>query len=402
MLYQTLFYPVFLPGALLVYWLICKTEQQRVFCIGILSFLFLCVADVSGNTFSFAVPSLIGLTLQSFVVFILGKRLHTDPGKLKLSLTFVVPLSVYFIFKFILPAAAHFGAVQHILIPMGISYYTLKHVHYLVESSRGKFVNDTFISYFTYIFFFPMFTAGPIERYTNFSKEIQDIQFNSADFSRGLERILTGMIRKFVVADLLLEAFMPPSDYLIRHIDTMPWSVAFLICFVKFLRVYFDFSGYADMAIGTGLLFGIKIMENFNFPLLRSNLAEFWRNWHISLSEWARDYIYFPVLIKYRITGAALVATMVVIGLWHGLKPGWLLWGMHHGIGLTLLSYFHRWAKNQQAVQRIRNSTVWRILGLMTVWWYVSMGYALTYFPGNMLKISLKLYIKIMTWGLVA
>ncbi|NNM00914.1 MAG: hypothetical protein HKO62_09210, partial [Gammaproteobacteria bacterium] len=143
----------------------------------------------------------------------------------------------------------------------------------------------------------------------------------------------------------------------------------------------------------------IKLMENFNSPLLRQNLAEFWRAWHISLSGWARDYIYFPVLGKYRSTSLALIATMMMIGAWHSPAPGWLLWGLHHGVGLVLLSNYHRWAEGRPAVQALRNTAAWRFFGMLATWWYVAIGYGLTFVPYDVIT-SLTIYGRIVTLGL--
>ncbi len=154
------------------------------------------------------------------------------------------------------------------------------------------------------------------------------------------------------------------------------------------------------MVLGTSRLFGFRLMENFNFPLLRPNLAEFWRAWHISLSSWARDYVYFPLMARYRMTGAALIATMLMIGIWHGPKPGWALWGLHHGLGLVLLSHYHRWVGGKSSIQRIRATIAWKFIGIAGVWWYVSLGFALTFDPRSVFS-SLKLYLKVVTFGVI-
>ena len=161
-----------------------------------------------------------------------------------------------------------------------------------------------------------------------------------------------------------------------------------------------EFSGYTDIAIGTGRLFGYELMENFRFPMLRPNLAEFWRAWHISLSSWVRDYIYFPILGVSRSPALAIVIAMVAMGLWHDFKPGWMLWGLHHGIGLAVLSLAQRWAATSVRVQKIRGTVPWRMAGILAVWWFVSVGHALTMHPDRWTN-SLKIYLKLMTGGLV-
>jgi alginate O-acetyltransferase complex protein AlgI len=224
------------------------------------------------------------------------------------------------------------------------------------------------------------------------------LHWRGEDFSLGLERIVLGAIKKFLLADLLLSALMPPAGMTGEALAAQPWHMVLFACFVKFLMTYCDFSGYTDMALGTARLFGIKLMENFNFPLLRSNLAEFWRAWHISLSGFARDYVYFYVLGRWRKPGLALMATMVSIGLWHSGSPGWFLWGVHHGLGLVVLSRFHHAAPRHQRLQRIRTTLAWRVCATLATLLYVSLGYALTFYPQHFAS-SVQLYLHIVSLG---
>lgn len=152
---------------------------------------------------------------------------------------------------------------------------------------------------------------------------------------------------------------------------------------MKFLYVYFDFAGYTDMARGTACLLGIELIANFNFPLLSSNLAEFWRNWHIRLSRFLRDYVYFPMLAKYRDTILSLLVTMIASAAWHGINPGWLLWGVHHGIGLVCLARFQRNAPSYPWLTQLRTTHLWRAIATVTTWFYVVLGFAFTWHADN-------------------
>ena len=177
-----------------------------------------------------------------------------------------------------------------------------------------------------------------------------------------------------------------------------------MICFLKLLITYADFSGYSDIAIGSARLFGIKIMENFNYPLLRSNLTDFWKNWHISLSSWVKDYIYYPLLIKYKILWLAIIATMVIMGLWHQGNFNWFSWGLHHSLGLIIYSAIRKYFSNKSINFKFNSNKIIKqahyLTGVLTVWWFVSLAYALTMFPDDFSR-SFKLYIKILSFGVI-
>ena len=220
------------------------------------------------------------------------------------------------------------------------------------------------------------------------------------EISRGLERILTGSFKKMVIADVLLKALMPDLSLLEHGAPLLSWHQVLFASFLRLLTTYFDFSGYTDMVLGTSRLFGIRLMENFHFPLFRTSLPDFWRSWHISLTSWVRDYVYYPILITLRNTDLAIFATMVTIGLWHSPKPGWLCWGLHHAVGLILVSRFTRWAAQNEAIQKWRGSFGWRAAGLLGSWYYISLAYSLTIFPEAGPDFG-KLYMKLLTFGLL-
>ena len=401
MLYQTQAYLPFLVLALACYWTFCRTSRARALFLSVASAGFLGIAQLSSVSFEYATAATAGLLLLTLAVFHLGARLRRHPSGLRLTLAIVVPLSLLISFKYVLPLAHHFGALSAIAVPLGVSYYTFKHVSFLIECSRGKFANSTLFDYFAYILFFPMFAAGPIERFAAFEAELAAVSFAWSKVSTAAERLLIGLIFKFVIADMLIKTAIYPLPMTAEIAGGMLWWQAFIAAFARFLYTYFDFAGYTHMVIGTGLLFGIKLMENFQAPLLRPNLAEFWRGWHISLSSWARDYIYFPLLGKYRSPTLALLATFLMIGVWHSPAPGWALWGLHHGLGLSLLAAYHRWVNDKQWATNIRLTIAWRVVATVVTWWYVSMGYALT-FAAFDLQTSLELYAKILTFGVLS
>jgi alginate O-acetyltransferase complex protein AlgI len=400
-LYSTGFYLPFLIGALLVYWLLLRTARARIAFLAGGSMLFLFVAQLTTVAAERAATATGALFVLSAGVFWAGQRIRERPGLLHLFLFIVVPLSGLAFFKYLLPTLAWSGVLPKIAVPMGISYYTFKHIHYVIECSRGNFKDTRFTEYLSYIYFFPMFTAGPIERFSNFVTQARNISHSWRSVSEGLERIVFGLIKKFLVADLVLIPLLPPIHMIQGGAPDLAWTQVLLASFLRFLITYFDFSGYTDMVLGTGRFFGFRLMENFNFPLLRPNLAEFWRAWHISLSSWARDYIYFPILGRFRTPSLALLATMCTIGCWHSPAPGWAFWGLHHGTGLVILSFWHRAVQRNATMAALRSTVPWRIGSTLVTWWYISIGYALT-FEAHAIGTSFGLYVKLLTFGLAS
>ena len=398
MLFQNALYFPFLCACLVIYWLVFRTARARMLFLAAASVVLLITLRADQSPLWVGAASLAGALGLAMFVFIAGHVLRTRGSTLLMIASIVVPLSVLLYFKYVtrwFPPLALFGGA----VPVGVSYYTFKHIHYLVESRRGRFADATLPTYLAYIFFFPMFLAGPIERFTNFGPQAGAITWSWAEVSPAVERILVGMAKKFLLVDLLLSPMLPAPTLIADGAPTLHAIQVLAACFLKLLVTYFDFSGYTDMVLGTARLFGFKLIENFDFPLLRSNLAEFWRSWHISLSSWARDYVYLPILGRYRMTGPALLATMLTIGVWHGAQPGWALWGLHHGTGLVLYGNYQRWCESRPAMQRLRNRRTWRLVSMVFVWWFVSLGYALTFTPATFAS-STHLYVKALSFGL--
>jgi alginate O-acetyltransferase complex protein AlgI len=398
MLYQSPLYLPFLVLSLLFYWLILHTNLQRTVFLGVASVALLLGLGTPRIGLGITALHVGGMLALTLAVFWWAARLRRQPSGLVLSaaiLLCLLPLATY---KYLLPSIQNSLALPLWVVPLGISYYTFKNIHFLVESQRGKFDQCQIKDYLAYICFFPMYSAGPIERMDNFGPQLENLQWRADEFSLGLERIAIGAMKKFLLADLVFATLMPPATVSSAMLAALPWHTGLFACLVKFLQTYFDFCGYTDMALGTARLFGIKLMENFEYPLLRSNLAEFWRAWHISLSSFARDYIYFPMLGRWRRPAVALIATMTSIGLWHGGNPGWVMWGMHHGMGLVLLARFHHMAPRYTNLQRLRATLGWRLASTLSTWVYVSLGYALT-FNAQHVATSLQLYLHIVTLG---
>ncbi len=220
-----------------------------------------------------------------------------------------------------------------VILPVGISFYTFQALSYTIDVYRRDIVaTKDVVSFLSYVSFFPQLVAGPIERATNLLPQFYKPRvFNYTDAVDGGRQILWGLFKKIVVADNCAML----ANHIFNNSSDMPGSALVIgaICFA--FQIYGDFSGYSDIAIGTGRLFGIKLMRNFNYPYFSRDIAEFWRRWHISLTTWFRDYIYIPLGGSRKGKWASIRNTMIIFlvsGLWHGANWTFVIWGAFHAL----------------------------------------------------------------------
>ncbi len=236
-------------------------------------------------------------------------------------------------------------------VPIGLSFYTFKMLHYIVEQRRGRLAPHALEAVLCWVFALPMFTAGPIERFDHFLRERQRA-FSWTLVAVGGTRIVHGLVKKLVISDVLLawclERLGGSPAQLLAHIDSVPVLELWLWSAASMARLYMDFGGYSDIAIGGCLLFGWVVTENFDFPFLAHNLSNFWHRWHISLADWCRAYIYMPLLGMTRNPFVAVYATFVVMGLWHAGSLPWLAWGALHATGMSLALLWRREARRRR------------------------------------------------------
>lgn len=266
-----------------------------------------------------------------------------------------------------------------IAVPLGISYYTFKLIHYAVETARGNIRDRSLATFFCYVFLFPIFTAGPIERFDHFLSNIA-ARFDWQDVAEGVTRIAFGLIKIFIFAKLVQPGILGlglPKTALALDAglgNYATWQVwAFLI--LTYLYAYLDFSAYSDIAIGASRLFGIRIMENFRLPILAVNISDFWKRWHMTLAGWCQNYVYLPVLARTRTPYAAVFATFTTMGLWHGATAGWVMWGLYHA---SCVALYMTWARHARRYGWWRTATRgrWRYLGIPVTFLAVSASYA--------------------------
>lgn len=223
--------------------------------------------------------------------------------------------------------------------PLGLSYITFQAIAYLVEvHGRASEYEKDILSFSFYLLLFPKIPVGPITRYRQLRDQIQNIQIEPQDFADGIRRFIRGFAKKALIADTLAKVVTPIFD--LNSPVILP-SIAWLVILSYSLQLYFDFSGYTDMAIGVGRMMGFRFVENFNFPYLSKSIGDFWRRWHISLSSWFRDFVFYPLerrRLKWIGQPLNILIVFALTGLWHGLTRNFLIWGLIHGLALIFES----------------------------------------------------------------
>lgn len=226
--------------------------------------------------------------------------------------------------------------LKRIVLPIGISFFTFQGMSYIIDIYRndGK-INKNICSVALYISFFPQLVAGPIIKYKTIDEQIR-VRKESIDyFSYGINRFVIGLGKKIIISDML--GAISDNIFLLANSSGIDMITAWIGAICYTLQIYFDFSGYSDMAIGLGHLFGFKFPENFNYPYISRSITEFWRRWHISLSTWFKEYLYIPLGGNRR--GNVyfnLFVVFLVTGLWHGASWNFVIWGLWHGMFMII------------------------------------------------------------------
>ena len=325
----------FLPTVLLLYFLVPRGLKNTVLLISSLFF------------YAWGEPIYVFLMIGTICLFYfcgiaIGKSKTDKMKKLWLTVSVVISLALLGIFKYADFFVDSFNAVTGLSIPLlrlalpiGISFYTFQCLSYTIDVYRGNAqVQKNIISFGAYVVLFPQLIAGPIVRYVDVERELNSRVHTKEDFALGLRRFLVGLSKKILLANSfgeLTEIFRASNEKSVLFYWI--YAIAFL------LHIYFDFSGYSDMAIGLGRIFGFKFIENFNYPYMSKSISEFWRRWHMSLGSWFRDYVYIPLggnrVSKTRWVFNVLVVWMLT-GMWHGAAWNFILWGLLHAAFLLL------------------------------------------------------------------
>jgi alginate O-acetyltransferase complex protein AlgI len=285
------------------------------------------------------------------VNYLLGRRVESRTGTLQrrrvVTLAVVVNLGLLVVFKYsnflvdqldLVLALVHVRPLKlaHVHLPLGISFFTFHALSYVIDVSRREVGSGKPLDFALYMTFFPHSIAGPIVRYGDIAGQLARRIITASKFAEGVRRFIVGLAKKMLVANTAAVAadaiFAVPSGEL-------TFGLAWLGVACYTLQIYFDFSGYSDMAIGLAKLFGIEFLENFNYPYSAQSITEFWRRWHISLSTWFRDYLYIPLGGNRRgpvRTYMNLVTVFFLCGLWHGASWTFAGWGLFHGAFLVI------------------------------------------------------------------
>jgi alginate O-acetyltransferase complex protein AlgI len=283
------------------------------------------------------------------------------------------------------------GEISRLLLPLGISFFTFEFIHYLVDVYYKKIPQHTSKEFFAFAFFFPTLASGPIKRFQTFVQSLRSANhFSWTYFYSGIFYISMGYAQKYLVADNLVR-----RTYFLAHPDLIPAPMALVSgLFFYSLRIYFDFAGLSNIAIGSALLFGIKVPINFSWPYFRKDLASFWKYWHMSLTSWIRDYVYMPLVFKFRnsklILSSSFIITMGLIGLWHGSSWNFLCFGLYHGVGLLTL---HLWRELKIKIPFRLPKKIAYGIGMVTTFVFVTLGWPL--FVTTNLHDSYTLYQKL-------
>ena len=283
------------------------------------------------------------LLLSSIINYYLSKKITNNKKLLVISIILnLIPLLYFKYTMFFIDIVNNvFNAnlfIQNIVLPIGISFFTFQNISYLVDSYKDKNeVAKNLLEYILYITFFAQLVAGPIVRFSEIKSDINNRKLNIENLYIGIKRFIIGLAKKLILANNI--------GILINYLNNLNGSILlyWLLALSYTFQIYFDFSGYSDMAIGLGRMFNFKFLENFNYPLSASSITDFWRKWHISLSRFFKDYVYIP-LGGNRVSKIKHIRNILIVwvltGFWHGASFNFIFWGLYFGILLIIEKYF--------------------------------------------------------------
>ena len=340
---------VFLPVSIVLYYIIgeviTKSTAVKNFILLLASLLF----------YAWGEPVYIVLMLISILFnFVAGKDIDkakasgdTRKAKTAFIIAIVFNLAVLGFFKYFGFLVENINALFHIelqipqlALPIGISFYTFQIMSYIIDLYRGNTeVQNRIIPFALYISLFPQLIAGPIVKYKDVALQLETRKETLHKFSEGMLRFTVGLSKKLLLANTLGAVYTTIQASGAKNTSVLGAWLG-IICYT--LQIYFDFSGYSDMAIGLGKVFGFEFCENFNYPYIASSVTDFWRRWHISLSTWFKEYVYIPLGGNRCKTPRVIFNLMVVwllTGLWHGAAWNFIIWGVYYGVLLIIEKY---------------------------------------------------------------
>ena len=343
----------FLPVTLLVYFVVPKKWKNAILFLA--SFLFYFWGEPKYSILM--VVSILTGYLGGYAIDKVRNRGNEKLAKIAMIGSVAILLGFLAVFKYTDFAIATVNSftgsdipLVRLALPIGISFYTFQILSYVVDLYRKEVpLERNIINFGAYVVMFPQLIAGPIVRFRDVQRELRERTLSVDKTARGIERFVIGLAKKVLIADLLGE-FVLAMDAVEGNGALVLWIVALAYA----MQIYFDFSGYSDMAIGLGLMLGFHFPENFDYPYVSKSITEFWRRWHMTLGGWFRDYVYIP-LGGSRVSFVKWVRNVFVVwflsGLWHGASWNFVLWGVYFGVILALEKLFlKRWLEKLPAV----------------------------------------------------
>ena len=312
--------------------------------------------------YAYGEPVYIFLMLASTLFnYVIALGLHKNRKKWLLAAAVIVNLGLLGVFKYAGFLVSNLNAltglalpVPAITLPIGISFFTFQALSYVIDVYRGEVpVQRSYAKLLLYISFFPQLIAGPIVRYSDIARQIDERTTDVRSSAFGLRRFIVGLGKKVLISNAMAAA----ADYVFNHgAANINVLAAWVGAIAYLMQIYYDFSGYSDMAIGLGKMFGFRFKENFNHPYIADSVQDFWRRWHISLSSFFRDYVYIPLGGNRKGKLRAVWNRIVVFfltGLWHGANWTFILWGLFHGLFLLLEAFIPLLKKLPKAVRHV-------------------------------------------------
>ena len=335
-----LFY--FLPIVLFAYYIVPKKFKNVILLISSFTFYFWGEPKNIYIMISMIILSYIG----GLIIGRLKEKKKITFAKIVLAVTIVLDLAALFYFKYIDFFIRNINLYLNkeidllgVILPIGISFFTFQILSYVIDVYREEVkIQKNIFNLALYVSLFPQLIAGPIVRYKDVEKQIVERTHTVEKFSNGITRFVIGLSKKVLIANVLGEViniFGTSNDVTI----TFYWMYAI----ANMLQIYFDFSGYSDMAIGLGKMFGFEFLENFNYPYIATSITEFWRRWHMSLSFWFKDYVYIPLGGNRKGIIRQIINILIVwflTGFWHGANWNFIIWGMYFGLILLIEKVF--------------------------------------------------------------
>lgn len=341
---STVFIYLFLPCTLIGYYLIFRKSRQ----LQNIFLLFVSLFFYAWGEPKFVLVMLLSIICNWFFGILVDKAKKKEKKsmiRLVLALTVIFNLSILFVFKYLNFTAnticSIFGitsSIPKIALPIGISFFTFQAMSYVLDVYREKgAVQKNILNVGLYISFFPQLIAGPIVRYETVAEEIKNRKETLDDFFDGFARFIVGLGKKVLLSNTFALLADQAFDGCANG-DNLSVAFSWLGAIAYTLQIFFDFSGYSDMAIGLGKMFGFHFLENFNYPYISLSVSEFWRRWHISLGSWFRDYVYIP-LGGNRVSKSRNIFNLFVVwgltGVWHGANWTFIVWGLMYFVLLT-------------------------------------------------------------------